>query len=188
MTKLRTMAEYAKEASDFAYFGDNESWYVVHTTHRDADLLNRANHQAIRDALPEGSFAIEGFGHWLVGHGEWILVDPANAEAVEIAQRILDDLEDYPVVDDEALSNLEWEDAFDSCKSALYKFPFDNDIQKDDAASKVLDYAMNVENGCTGDEFWPSDEAVFFGYLHFRRSLRRQVALSASIIEELDAE
>jgi hypothetical protein len=53
----------------------------------------------------------ERFSHWAVGWCDYLLVNPECKDAVALADKILDKLDDYPVVNEEHWSNLETEEA-----------------------------------------------------------------------------
>lgn len=173
---MQTMREYAKRTRDFAYFGDSEDWLIAHTSANVSDIVTRANHEAIKRALPEDAFTVETFRGPLSGvHGEWILIDPAAVEAVEEVERMLAGLEDYPVIDDEVLSEMEYDEAVENAARAC-------DIARTyDERAAAAPYIVSVsEDNCRGvgysNEYWPEDADVFFGYLHYRRAVRNQEA------------
>lgn len=109
--------------------------YGVIGQNRDSDALARSNWQvacqwlaeaAGIDAVPEleGGFGGDPndappvytwrAGHWAVGWVEYLMVRPDASEAVlEAAQAIKDSLSDYPVLDDEHYSNLEYAERCD---------------------------------------------------------------------------
>jgi hypothetical protein len=95
-----------------AYFGDRGDWYAVLARTRDSDTLDRCNFDAalLRLGSESETVAVEEFSHWAVGWLRVILVDPADTDAVRIAQEIKDHLEDSLILDEDALSALEWEE------------------------------------------------------------------------------
>ncbi len=168
---LQTMDEYNRRTPNFAYFGDRGDWYIAHTAANCSDIVTRANHEAIKEALPAGSFTVETFGGPLRGvHGEWILIDPARQDAIDTALAILAGLDDYPVVNDEVLSRLEWDEAHDAAAQAC-----DIDSACAEAAAPfIVNYALE-DDGRDLFDFWPTPREVFFGYLRFRRAARAAV-------------
>ncbi len=168
-TKLKSMTEYEKSTRDFAYFGNHGDWLMAYTSANCSDIVTRANFIALQRALPEDSFIVEDFKGPLSGvHGGWVLLNPDNTEAVATAERILTKLEDYPVIDDEVWSELEYDEACQSAEAAC-------DIDRSRAAlaaSYIVSYAL--EDGSRDlFDFWPTEREVFFGYLAFRRYDRR---------------
>jgi len=106
---MATLAE-AHDGSDAVYHGDKGEWIIVLSKSRDATVLDRANWDAALDRVkfePNTDWDIETSGHWLVGHVDFLIVRPDSLTAVPIANRIQDDLADYPVLDDELHSQYE---------------------------------------------------------------------------------
>ena len=111
----------------YGYSPDGD--YVVTGQHRDSDTLSRSNYICLFKALreveakyaPPVDFKDEPRNTWvydfrqshsLVGWVETMLIrKDAPPEIIERADEILNTLEDYPVVDDEHFSNLEYEEA-----------------------------------------------------------------------------
>ena len=118
---LRTFDQMHKDVGSCVYWGERGHWLVVAGRHRDSDALERSNFRSILKALGgEGdTVAVENESHWAVGWVEHLLVDPADTERVKIAEEIRDALEDYPVVDEEDFSNLEYEEAWSYWESEL---------------------------------------------------------------------
>lgn len=162
------MQTLREQGESFVYFGERGDWLLAAATAECADIVVRANFKAFVAALPEDAIAVEDFGG-AFGYGSWLLIDPEREDAIEIAEAIKRDLEDYPVIDDEVLSTLEFEEALEAAALAC-------DIDRehaDEAAFFILEYDENHGHGVGyASEYWPTDEAVFFGYLHWRREHR----------------
>lgn len=160
--------ETIKSRDGFAYWGESEGWYIAYSAANCGDLLDKANLEAFRRALPEGSYRVEEFGGGLRGVSiETLLIDPERADAIEEAESILAQLEDYPVIDDELYSEYEYNEALESAEAAC-------DIDRANAAA-AAPYICNVafEDGRRDTcDFWPTPEEVFFGYLRYRRTVR----------------
>lgn len=104
--------------------------YGVASQHRDSDTLSRSNWQVSCQRLAEAAgieevpFLEGGWstgpddapsvyqwcaGHWAVGWVEYLMVRPDAPEAVlEAAQAIKDKLREYPVLDEDHWSELQW--------------------------------------------------------------------------------
>lgn len=119
-----------------------DNWYSAGVGQsRDSNALERANFAAMLKqlkALPEvevmvpsnryDDSMIEGTGlvvvresHWAVGWIEWIAIHESNTAALELADKIMAKLTDYPVIDEELWSEYEnedcrqtWETCFDA--------------------------------------------------------------------------
>lgn len=103
-----------------AFLSDRQDWFVVPVTRtRDSDLLAQSNFEAALKLLGGESDDVEvhRFGHWGPGWYEIILVRPGS-DAEKKAQEIADSLESYPVLDDEDLSNREYEAACEYWENA----------------------------------------------------------------------
>lgn len=113
MTTEDTMTTLAQEHSHSAcYFGDRPHWLIAYAKHRDSDTITRSNWDSFVQALGGESetVAIERSSHWAVGWVDYLIVDPEDAERVALAEELRSSLEDYPVLDDMALSNLEYDE------------------------------------------------------------------------------
>jgi hypothetical protein len=100
------------------YSGANwEGYYVSLSQHRDSDAVTRSNFQAawerlkaIRGVTVLQQLCIVRENHWAIGWVEWIAIHESLTAHVEEGHRISAKLEDYPVLDEEALSALEFEE------------------------------------------------------------------------------
>jgi hypothetical protein len=89
-------------------------YYVFLGQNRDSDVLTRSNFESGLEAIggEDGDLVVVvREGHWAVGWIEWIGIHQDAEDILKEADEILCALEDYPVVDDEHLSNLELEEA-----------------------------------------------------------------------------
>jgi len=95
-----------------SYFG--EYWleyYVFLDQHRDSDTLTQSNFQCALEQLggeSETTFIIRE-NHWAVGWVEWIAIHETDKKAIEIAENILESLNNYPVLDEDDHYEREWE-------------------------------------------------------------------------------
>ena len=111
-----------------------EGWYVAYARHRDSDPITECNYEIFLDKLKslakdvlvddtanaeqsyrtneedwtetETVFVVRE-SHWAVGWVEYIVVHPSNEKAVQLADKMLCDLEAYPILDDDLLTELE---------------------------------------------------------------------------------
>ena len=94
-------------------------WYgfisVVSRT-RDSGCLEISNFETAREMLGDAATVVSE-SHWACGWVEWIAVECRNAGGVAIAADIVAALSDYPVLNDEHFSALEWETAQDNWAS-----------------------------------------------------------------------
>jgi len=99
---------------------DRQDWLVLPCEqNRDSEPLSRSNFDVLLNDFGGESETVEvhRFGHWACGWFEIIIVHPSLKEKVEDWERAL---EDYPVADDEDLSEKEmveanevWERCYD---------------------------------------------------------------------------
>lgn len=96
---------------------DRQNWLVCPVSRtRDSDHRTESNWASQLETLGGESATVEvhRFGHWGPGWFEIVLIDPADAERVRIAEELADTLEDYPVLDEMDLSSRE-EAAYSAC-------------------------------------------------------------------------
>jgi hypothetical protein len=94
----------------FAYYGERDDWPIAATVHRDSELIERSNFEAMRRAFDactnEGEdWAIERASHWAVGWVEYLLVRPCT-ECVTMADDMRERIEQYPILDDQLYSDM----------------------------------------------------------------------------------
>lgn len=94
-------------------------YYVACGQHRDSDSLTRSNFTCILKALGGESETVIVIRerHWAVGWVEWIGIHEGDSKALQIADDITERLDDYPVVNEDHWSNLEYEEACDFWES-----------------------------------------------------------------------
>lgn len=111
-----TFAEWCDRQSHFCRWDrdntDIDSWIVVPYTYcpNVATLLDDSNHEALvsrLDAAGADDYEVRSHSHWATPY-EMILVRPGSPAHAE-AERLAASLADYPVLDEEDLSNREYE-------------------------------------------------------------------------------
>ena len=108
------------------YYGERwDGFYVFLSQTRDSEALTRSNFTCALEQIG-GNVAVAHERHWACGWVETILIPQENTQALEIAQKILDKLEDYPVLNEEHYSELEYseqdyEDWRKDLEEALYE-------------------------------------------------------------------
>ena len=103
-----------RDFADFAQF-DRKEYYVAYEQHRDSDTATRSNFCSILKAIGGESETVLVLrdSHFAVGYVEGIYIHESDTTACEIANQILAKLEDYPIVNEDDWSELEWETAAD---------------------------------------------------------------------------
>lgn len=78
-------------------------------------LGGERNHPTVEDPEDEGAalslVRIVRENHWAVGWVEWIAIHESQTEILETANRIMEKLEDYPVIDEDLWSQYETDEA-----------------------------------------------------------------------------
>jgi hypothetical protein len=92
------------------YLGETwEGYYVFLSQNRDSDALTRSNFICALEQIG-GNVAVSHERHWACGWIETILIPQENTQALAVAQQILNKLEDYPVLNEDHYSELEYEE------------------------------------------------------------------------------
>ncbi len=111
---MSALQRYTRPSSfaDFAQF-DRREYFTIGGQHRDSETLSRSNHRSILRALGGESETVLVIrdNHWAIGWIEAIYIHQSDTAALAIAERIANRLDDYPVVDEEDWSELEYETA-----------------------------------------------------------------------------
>ena len=107
MTEYKALKRWSMP-SDYA----GEIWpnyYVGVGIHRDSSRVARSNFDVFLRELGGESETVHVVreGHWAVGWVEWIAIHQDDERACEIADELICALDDYPVLDDSHLSELE---------------------------------------------------------------------------------
>lgn len=124
-----------------SYYGATwEGYFVFLGQNRESCSLTRSNFQCALAAIGGETAAIETEdgeeiypvtvvreGHWACGWIEWIAIHESNAAALEIADRIAEKLDSYPVVNEDHFSELEdseaqsvWKDCYNEAERIRY--------------------------------------------------------------------
>jgi len=104
---------------------EQQDWLVAPCgNNRDADLLTQANWESQLESLLEledpETWQVCRFSHWGSGWFEIILVQPGS-KAEELCSKLEAKLADYPVLDEDHFSKVQWEDAVAIWEQALPK-------------------------------------------------------------------
>ena len=88
-------------------------YFVFLGQHRDSDTVDRSNFISGLAAIGGESetVLVVRESHWAVGWVEWIAIHQDDEQALRKADEIAGHLTDYPVVSDDHLSQLEWDEA-----------------------------------------------------------------------------
>jgi hypothetical protein len=87
-----------------------ENYYVFLSQNRDSDTLTRSNFSCGLGHVKNigDGVAVAHERHFACGWIETIMIPQENTEAIEVAQKILDRLDGYPIINEEDYYELEY--------------------------------------------------------------------------------
>lgn len=90
---------------------------------RDSDALERSNFESMLKLLGGESetVIIVRESHWAVGWVEWIAIHATDEKALKIADETQAELDDYPVIDEEHWSEVEYKEANETWQNCYNK-------------------------------------------------------------------
>lgn len=126
---MNTTMSLPSLASDFkvsaAYWGERGDWLIALTQTRDSDTLARSNWRTLLAQLggESDTVAIERASHCMCGWVEYLIVDPADAARVALAEEAAEKIEAYPALDEDDWSQLEHDEYYTFfCRDAAGEF------------------------------------------------------------------
>lgn len=191
------------------YSGVRGAWYVTLARTRDSDTLERANFDVAQAELERASLVIgvdwdiERFNHWAVGWVDYLIVAPDHETSIAtdstddwdwdepglivvsqarlLAERWLDRLADYPILDEEVFSAVEWAEVESTIEAAIpgrWRGP-----EYAGLAGMIQSLAYDANGGPDYPEdpnqWWPSDALIVAGYRAWRREQRAADAVAS---------
>lgn len=145
-----TLEDAAKEAAGnwqrftcFVWFRekdipDPENWAVVYTHNRDSGLLDQSNAEQIAEALKpfadgdEPDVVFESHDHWAVGHVDGFSIrvfrDGQITDAFKAYHDLMEQLDGYPVLDEEDYSRREYEATVENIADAAWRLKQEYDL------------------------------------------------------------
>jgi hypothetical protein len=144
---------------------------------RDSDCLERANFAAMLEKLGGESetVIVNRSGHWAVGWVESILIHESNIEKLKIADEIMEKFDDYPVINNTTLSEVEndelqstidcYQNDFRSTVCELLGQDF-NDLnsQEQDEVDAFISEVMYEDMGYRGiEDAFVTDDSIIRG-------------------------
>lgn len=195
---LHTLADCFPAGSS-VYWGEHADWVFAYMRHRESDTLARSNFDSFLKLLGgEGeTVAIERASCSLVGWREYIIVNPADSAKVEIVRKTLENLEGYPVVNEDHWSELEqseyWEAFLRDSRSEFHRELKEFELQDStlDRLDTVTDEQIEILASWF-ENLIPSGEFQTDGYpnfsLAFRDATRDDVARLFRAIHKGEAE
>lgn len=95
-----------------SYFGKEwPEYYEILGRHRDSEILDNANFEAMLEKLGGESetIVVNHCGHWAVGWVETIMIHESDLKALTIADQVMKAYNNYPVIDEDLHSEMEYE-------------------------------------------------------------------------------
>lgn len=137
---------------------------------RDSSALERSNFACFLEALggeSETTFVVRE-SHWAVGWIEWIAIHESDERSLAIADTLAERLENYPILDERHLSELEWTVSADYWDSL--------------APREKVQFALNERaryHGLVNEPVW------IFGRMSYADLARDDSAVACAIFESL---
>jgi len=183
---MRCAKDGLEKPNDFGYWGSDDTFitwgFCGIDKNRDSKILELSNFEVITRNLmlkfPD-DFRIEGYSHWAVGHVDRLVVrilkqdGPINEENITDAFRAAmewkDELEDYPVADDDHYSEMLYQDALEVIRYSPNEIL--NMIRKDaedweDLIYQYLSYYEELRIDSDA-EIYPEDDQIVAGIHHY---------------------
>ena len=154
---------------DSCYYGDRGEWWIVAAITRDSGSLDRSNWAVLwkrltgliateasheRDCEPEETITIERATHWACGWVDYMIVRGDDRAALREAIMAHSAIEDYPVLDEEHWSELQYNEFWELAKCELSQYS--------KAWERVLMKIKGYDNTGNGDDSadWAAIEAA----------------------------
>jgi hypothetical protein len=165
LTKWQRESDYGGE--------DLSNWYILIARTRDSNNLENSNFESIKKDLKEkfdicedvtelNSILLASFGHWACGWIESLMIHEGNDAALILGDQIKEQLNDYPVYDEDNYQDREFEDYLVNCRDAIKGWLDSKDLEYNDHLINTIisqdgDWEMN------GD-FYPDDDQIEQAY------------------------
>lgn len=141
---------------------------------RDSECIERANFAAMLEKLGGESetVVVSRCGHWAVGWVEAIYIHESDTDKLKLADAIMADFEEYPVVDDDTLSKVEadelqstidsYQDEFRSTVCKLLGQDFSELTKREQQeVDSFIQNCMQEDSGYRGvDEAFVTEESI----------------------------
>ena len=145
---------------------DAEKWTIVYTQNRDSDILTRANHISIESRLEQffeadsPNILREYHSHWGCGWIEGYAIrvyDDSGEITPEFMEwvDIRDAIEDYPILDEELYSNMQYEESLESLRSEYGRYTKEN--APDGWENNLHEKLQDDHNDCFEDQYPETD-------------------------------
>ena len=117
---------------------DPDNWAIIYTHNRDSGLLDQSNADAIAEAMEpftEGDdpdVVMESHDHWAVGHVDGFSIrvyrNGEITEAFKTYHNLMEQMDGYPVLNEEDYSNRELEATLENISAAAWRVKHDYEL------------------------------------------------------------
>ena len=167
------------------YLGEEyNDYYVVLGRNRDSDILTNSNFDIALERLGgecDDKVRVIRNGHWACGWIEFIAVHKDDLKHVTIAQQIVNDIEKYPVLDDDDYYKRECEAILYNIKDSLYQV---RDIDNIPEVTDIYSYFSTSGQDMT-EEFYPDREQLLEAIedINKQQALDKQLQAGQTVME-----
>lgn len=123
MRHLSTMHE--EHSHNAMYWGDRGDWYIAYAIHRESPAIDRSNFSCLKSALEKwfnDDVFIERSNHCLVGWIDYLVINPHNKKLIRATINAKKKIDIYPVLNEDHLSNLEYDEFWEYATGELKHF------------------------------------------------------------------
>ena len=110
---------------------DPDNWAIIYTHNRDSGLLDQSNADAVAEALKafsktdDADVVFESHDHWAVGHVDGFSIrvyrNGEITEAFKTYHDLMEQMDGYPVLNEEEYSNREYEATLENITDAAWR-------------------------------------------------------------------
>jgi len=128
---------------------DPDNWAIIYTHNRDSGLLDQSNADAIAEALKafsetdDADVVFESHDHWAVGHVDGFSIrvyrNGEITEAFKTYHDLMEQMDGYPVLDEEDYSNREYEATLENISAAAWRVKHEYELP-DEWESEVFSW------------------------------------------------
>lgn len=180
-----TLEDAAKEAAgnwqkfeSFCWFRESEieepdNWAIIYTSNRDSGLLDQSNAESIAEALKAISetddvdVVFESHNHWACGHIDGFSIrvyrNGEITEAFRCYHGLSEQLDGYPVLDEEDYSRREYEATLENLSDAAWRVKHEYDLPdgwEGDVYSWLSDHCSGSIEGKDDQGGYPEEDAL----------------------------
>lgn len=152
---------------------DADNWAILYTHHRDSGLLDQSNSEVMKremSSFAEGDdpdVVFESHDHWVVGHIDGfslrVFKNSQITEAFQKYHALMEQLADYPLLDESDYSNREYEATLQNIEEAAWRLKKECNLPEDWASevySWLFDHESSEVDNRDDQGGYPSEESL----------------------------